>query len=264
MPESESDLVPLQSDSEATGFDMVLRGYDRRQVDDYCDRVDAAMHEADQRHAEDGERLQSFEQEVAQLRTRLEQAEKRAAGQPEPASLVGERLARMLALAEEEAAALRASAREDADRMHAEAREASEREHAARTAQLEQRERDIEGAAAAADQIRLEAQRDAEVVRDSSRREADQLYQRARAAGEKLVEQANGEAEAVRASADEDSRRVHEASQAEAAQMTSEARRQVGELSRQRDGIAQQLQSLRDAVQAAVGPLTAPSERQAP
>jgi hypothetical protein len=37
--------------------------------------------------------------------------------------------------------------------------------------------------------------------------------------------------------------------------MTAEARRQVEELSAQRDAIAGQLQALRDAVSAAVGPL---------
>ena len=44
--------------------------------------------------------------------------------------------------------------------------------------------------------------------------------------------------------------------------MTAEARRQVEELSRQRDAIAAQLESLRDTVSAAMGPLgglTAPS-----
>jgi hypothetical protein len=45
--------------------------------------------------------------------------------------------------------------------------------------------------------------------------------------------------------------------------MTAEARRQVEELSRQRDGIAAQLQSLRDTLSGAVGPLVEQSPTQA-
>jgi len=36
----DEQLVPLSDDAQPSGFDVVLRGYDRRQVDDYLDRSD--------------------------------------------------------------------------------------------------------------------------------------------------------------------------------------------------------------------------------
>ena len=91
MPTDEPDVVPLQDAAEATGFDVVIRGYDRRQVDLYLDRVDVALTEADQRHGDDEQRAHGLQRELAGLRERLELAEARAEGKPEPASLVGER-----------------------------------------------------------------------------------------------------------------------------------------------------------------------------
>ncbi|MDP9497621.1 MAG: DivIVA domain-containing protein, partial [Actinomycetota bacterium] len=117
MASDEQDLLPLQHDAEPVGFDVVLRGYDRHQVDDYLDRVDASLSDADARHASDGERIRGLERELGELRAELDRAQQRAEGRPEPASLVGERLTRMLALAEEEAAELRTSARRDADAL---------------------------------------------------------------------------------------------------------------------------------------------------
>ena len=81
------DLVPLQETAETSGFDVVLRGYDRRQVDDYLDRVEVALTEADERHAQDGERISALEKQVAQVQQELADTSRRAAGQPEPASL---------------------------------------------------------------------------------------------------------------------------------------------------------------------------------
>jgi hypothetical protein len=82
---SEDELLPLHDQPEASGFDVVLRGYDRRQVEDYIERVEVALAEADHRHAEDGERLAALEHEVAAVHVRLEDAEQRAAGLPDPA-----------------------------------------------------------------------------------------------------------------------------------------------------------------------------------
>ena len=67
--------MPLQTEPEPTGFDKVLRGYDPRQVDEYLDRVDAALTEADSRHAADGERLAALEADLEGLRARLQTAE---------------------------------------------------------------------------------------------------------------------------------------------------------------------------------------------
>ena len=228
MSADEPDLLPLHDEAEPSSFDRALRGYDIRQVNDYLDRVEVALGEADARHTEDGERLAAQERELVALRQRLEQAEQRAAGRPEPASLVGERLARMLALAEEEAAAIREQASGEAEALLASARAAAAREQAERTAILETREAEVEGAAAAADQLRLDAQRDAEAMREASQRQADEVLRAAQTSAERLSGQARehadglvGSAEAsaaqLRAQADEDVRRMHDDARDEAA-----------------------------------------------
>ena len=255
MPADDRDLLPLHEEAEPTGFDVVLRGYDRNQVNDYLDRVEAMVAETDARHTEDTRRFQEYERQLAEQRSHLDAALAQAEGRPEPASLIGERLTRMLALAEQEAAAIEGDARAEADRVLAASRQAAEQEHAQRAVVLAQRERDIEGASAAAEQTRLEAQHDADSIRASSRREADELVRDAQQHAADLVQQAQQQALQQRQHADEDARRTYDESRAQAAHMVEGASRQVRELSAQRDHIARQLEDLRDAVSAAVSPL---------
>ena len=230
----DEQLVPLTDDEQPTGFDVVLRGYDRRQVDDYLDRVEAALNDADARHAEDAQRLTALESQVVDMHERLADAERRAEGRPEPAPVAGDRIATMLRLADEEATAIRDAARQEAERIITDAQVQAGQETAKRTAELDRRERDIATAAEDADATRRQAQQDADEIRT----------------------RAEQEAAATRQQAQEELRRMHEAGQLEAAAMTSEARRQVEDLSRQRDAIAAQLQSLRDTLAGAVGPLS--------
>ncbi len=93
------DLVPMEG-SEPVGFDVVrFGGYDRRQVDDYLDRIDEHINGLDARHAHDTARITALQAEVEELKERLDDAEGRASGQPEPASRLTARLAEMLRLA---------------------------------------------------------------------------------------------------------------------------------------------------------------------
>ena len=91
----DDQLVPLSDDDQPNGFDVVLRGYDRRQVDDYLDRVEAALNDADARHAEDTGRLAALESQVTDRHARLADAERRAEGRPEPVPVAGDRIAAM-------------------------------------------------------------------------------------------------------------------------------------------------------------------------
>jgi DivIVA domain-containing protein len=232
----DEQLVPLSDDEQPSGFDVVLRGYDRRQVDDYLDRVEAALNDADARHAEDAQRLGALESQVIDMHERLADAERRAAGRPEPAPVAGDRIAAMLRLAEEEAASMRAAAGAEAERIIAEAQLQASQQSAKRSSELDKREQDIASAAEVASATRQQAKQHAESIRA----------------------RAEEEAVAIRQEAQEELRRLHESGQLEAAAMTTEARRQVEDLSRQRDAIAAQLQSLRDTLAGAVGPLSTP------
>ena len=258
--ETSDDLVPLHHEGgEQSGFARVLRGYDPRQVDDYLDRVEVALNEADERHADDGSRIAALERQVGELGSRVQDAERRASGQPEPASLVGERITKMLALAEEEATALRDGARREAEQLLTTAKQAAARETAQRTSVLEKREREVAAAAAESDQLRLQAQKDAEAVRSRAQRDAQNELSSAQREADNLRGAAKRDVDTMITQARHDVRGLHEQARAEAAALAAEARRQVDLLAEQRDAIAAQLQSLRDAVSAAVAPLGGPT-----
>ena len=249
------DLVPLQETAEASGFDVVLRGYDRRQVDDYLDRVEVALTEADERHAQDGERISALEKHVAQVQQELADTSRRASGQPEPASLLTARLAEMLRLAEQEATAIRAEATTEAESVVGVAKAQAARESSERDDALRKREQEVARAAETAESSTLQAQKDAEALRARAQAGADEL----RTAGEQEARTVRGdaraEAEKVVGQARQDVQVLHEQARHEAAAMTADAGRQVEQLLAQRDAIAGQLQNLRDAVSAAVAPL---------
>jgi cell division septum initiation protein DivIVA len=242
---SDDDLVALD-EGETGGFDVVLRGYDRHQVEDYIRRVELTLGEADRLRREDGERIEALEQEVARLQLALADAERRAAGGPEPASLVGERLATMLRLAEEEA-----------EQIVAQARERAERSHAERSAELERREAAVASAAEAAARTRMEAQQDAEALREKARQEAGDLVRDARRQAEELLASAREEADQRRRTAEEDITILYDEARARERERIAEAEALLADLATQRDTITQQLEELRRRLADAMRPLGA-------
>ena len=256
---NDEPLLPLSAEEDAGGFDTVLRGYDKRQVEDYVERVEIALSEADRQHAEDGQRLAALEQEIVALRDRLADAEHRAAGLPEPSSRVAARAAEMLRLAEEEA-----------DQIVEQARSRAETANADRAADLDRRVEELAAAQAEADSARLEAQQDAEAVRSKAKEEATTLFTTARDDAEQRIAAATAEAEQRLASAHEEADRkirtaeedvaiVHEDGRKLAQQLIEDAHRQVDELAHQRDTIAAQLQQLRETLATAMQPLNPPT-----
>ena len=254
------DIVPLAPDDEPAGFDVALRGYDRSQVNDYLERVEVALNEADQRHAQDIARVGSVEQELAAVRQQLAEAERNASGEAPTPTMVGERVATLLRLADEEAAAVRAGAQGEADSLLEQARRIIERESSERKAALDRRDRETAGTAQSAENQRQQAQRDAEVVRGRAERDAAGAVDAAKRQGETMVLGARKEAQATADQARAVAQQVHQQAQDEAATMTREARRQVEELSRQRDAIARQLQQLRDTLAGVMGSVSSQAD----
>lgn len=240
---SDDDLVTMD-DAETGGFDVVLRGYDRHQVEDYIRRVELALGDADRIHREDGERITALEEELGRLQLSLAEAQRRASGQPDPASLVGERLATMLRLAEEEA-----------EQIVAQARERAERSHAERSAELARREAAVASASEAANRTRMEAQQDAEALRSKAKQDADALLKSARQQADELLASAREEADQRRQTAEEDITILHDEARARERDRVAEAEAQLAELSRQRDTIAGQLEDLRRKLSEAMRPL---------
>jgi cell division septum initiation protein DivIVA len=160
LPPSGDDLVPgmvtvveeaapvssAQQSGALDGFDLVLRGYDRHQVDGHLARVAVLVEQLRSELAGSVARESAATAELARVSAELER------GRPSFDSL-GERVSQMLGLAETEADQMRS----DADRDASALRQAAERE--------------------AAD-IRSDARREAEELGAAARREVTDLADR--------------------------------------------------------------------------------------
>lgn len=114
-----------RSESDGSAFDIVLRGYDRRQVDERLRRIGADLAAAQQTARVAQERAATTEKEMARLRAQGPQA-----AQPPPrdqSPSFGERVERILRLAEEEADEVRERATEEAGGTVQEARAEAQR-----------------------------------------------------------------------------------------------------------------------------------------
>ncbi len=127
----------IRTDFGGAGFDVVLRGYDRRQVDERLRFLGAELAAAEQALGAAQERTADVEDELA--RVRLE------AGMREPAAPVfGDRVERILRLAGEEAEEAGGRAAEEATMTVREARLEAQRLVAEAAAVVQQRQEDAE------------------------------------------------------------------------------------------------------------------------
>src|SRR3954469_6192995 len=135
---SDRDLVPL-----GTGFDVVKRGYDKAQVEDHLERLDAdlkllaADRDAAVSQANDlARQLEKARSEIDDLRGQVD----RLSLPPTTLEGLSERLQRMLKLAQEEANETKARAEAEAGHIRARAEE----EGAALRSRYEQMMRDLD------------------------------------------------------------------------------------------------------------------------
>jgi len=127
----------VRTDFGGAAFDIVLRGYDRRQVEERLRFLGAELAAAEQALGAAQERTADVEDELA--RVRLE------TGMREPvAPIFGDRVERILRLAAEEAEEVRGRAAEEATTTVREARLEAQRVVAEATAVVQQRQEDAE------------------------------------------------------------------------------------------------------------------------
>ena len=164
-----SDLLPNLAHEDA--FEMQMRGYSRRQVDEFIARCRSQIRDLEQRLAralDDGE----------ELKRDLATARQQALGAKPAHEEVSERIAQILKLADDEARSQKSKAHEDiarqrndaqaeADKSRAEAREQAER---MLTAAQEQAERAITTARSEAERTLTAARAEAENARPARRR----------------------------------------------------------------------------------------------
>ena len=170
-----SDLLPNLLHEE---FEMQMRGYSRRQVDDFVARRNSEIRELEQRLGRSLDETEHLRREVTTVRQQA------LAGRPAHEE-VSERIAQILKLADEEAnaqrgkagddiAKQRADAQQESDRVRADAREQAER---MLTAAQEQAERTISASRNEADKTRTGARNEAERLTTETRKKAESYKQ---------------------------------------------------------------------------------------
>ncbi|HEY6789521.1 MAG TPA: hypothetical protein VI365_19660 [Trebonia sp.] len=190
-----SDLLPNLLHEE---FEMQMRGYSRRQVDDFVARRNSEIRELEQRLGRSLDETEHLRREVATVRQQA------LAGRPAHQE-VSERIAQILKLADDEAHAQRGKADDDISKQRAAAQQESERvradarEQAERmlTAAQEQAERTISASRSEADKTRTGARNEADRLTTETRKKADAALASAKAQAKKILDEANARATAI-------------------------------------------------------------------
>ncbi|GAA1517467.1 hypothetical protein GCM10009677_58500 [Sphaerisporangium rubeum] len=216
---------------EDLGFEVVMRGYSRRQVHDHMTRMRNQIRDLEERLARAIDQAEQGRVELAEARRRLAEA-------PQDYDEIGERLSAILKLGEEEARAKRQTADADAAKVRDDANAEAERMLSAAQAEAEHR---VHEATTSAERLLAQAGADAEETLGTARQESEETLRDARTVAErtlataqrdaeKLLADANAEAESTLASARGEAESTLKAAKAEAADMLSSAQRRAESL----------------------------------
>ncbi|GLX95288.1 hypothetical protein [Herbidospora sp. NBRC 101105] len=197
---NQTDSFPdLMSDD---SFEVVMRGYSRRQVHDYMIRTRNQIRDLEERLARTIDQAEQSRLELAEARRKLTEA-------PQSPDELGERLSQILKLAHEEARAnkeasesaasqMRDQAAAEAERVVSTAREQAD---SIRAAAQEEAERRIHDATASAERLLAQAGAEAEEKVATANAEAEETLRDARAEADRRVTAATLEAEKLVADA---------------------------------------------------------------
>jgi cell division septum initiation protein DivIVA len=191
-----SDLLPNLAHEDA--FEMQMRGYSRRQVDEFIARCRSQIRDLEQR-------LARALDEGEGLRHDLATARQQALGAKPAHEEVSERIAQILKLADDEARSQKSKAHEDiarqrndaqaeADKSRAEAREQAER---MLTAAQEQAERAITSARAEAEKTVTAARAEAERTTSEANKKSESALASAKGQAKKALDEATARATAI-------------------------------------------------------------------
>ena len=191
-----SDLLPNLVHEDA--FEMQMRGYSRRQVDEFIARCRSQIRDLEQRLARSLDDSEELKRDLAQAR-------QQALGAKPAHEEVSERIAQILKLADDEARSQKSKAHEeiarqrndaqaDAEKSRAEAREQAER---MLTAAQEQAERAITSARAEAEKTLTSARTEAERTTTEARKKSESALASAKAQAKKALDEATARATAI-------------------------------------------------------------------
>jgi cell division septum initiation protein DivIVA len=217
---------PLSMHQAQHSFDVVMRGYDKHQVAETIERLEAdfriALADRDAANA----RSSDMAGQLSAMHAEIEQLRRKAATASAPTfENISERIQHMLQLAEEEAGEIRRIAEADAQAVReqtaAEERNMLER-HAAGQAEVER--------------MLAEARQNAEQIAQKAQIRADELVAKA----QERVARLDAESQARRAKVEEDFDIAQRAKRAEAARQEEERERVSTQAARQRVTAAEQ------------------------
>ncbi|MFD1539122.1 hypothetical protein [Nonomuraea guangzhouensis] len=212
-------------------FEVVMRGYNRRQVHDYMIRTRNQVRDLEERLARAIDQAEQGRVELAEARRRMVEA-------PQSYEDLSPRLAQILRLGEEEAAAkkedaeaeavsVRDAAKSEADRLVTSARETADN---MLTSAQSEAERRVGEATGAAERMLAQAGADAEEKLTSARTEAEDTVREARAEADSALTSAKQEAEQLLESAGSEAERTLASARAEADSTLESARQRVESL----------------------------------
>ncbi|MBV9451548.1 MAG: hypothetical protein JO345_37245 [Streptosporangiaceae bacterium] len=235
-----SDLLPNLAHDDA--FEVQLRGYSRRQVDEFLARCRSQIRDLEQR-------LTRALDDSEELRRDLATARQQALGAKPAHEEVSERIAQILKLADDEARSQKAKATDDiakqrseaqgeADRLRAEARDQAER---MLTAAQEQAERAI-----------TTARSEAEKTRNAARTEAERMTSMARTEAERATNEAQKKADAALANAKAQAKKALDEATARATAIHDGAERRLNLLSTRHGETVKRLTEILEGVSALV------------
>jgi cell division septum initiation protein DivIVA len=192
-----TDLLPNLS-SQEDAFEVQLRGYSRRQVDEFVARCRSQVRELEERLGRSLDDTEQLRQEVQSLR-------QAALGNKPAHEEVSERISQILKLADDEAKAQKnradgdikkqlSDAQQEADRSKKEAREQAEH---MLTAAQEQAERAISSARAEADKTRTTARAESDHMTADAHKKADNALSAAKAQAKQTLDEATARAAAI-------------------------------------------------------------------
>jgi cell division septum initiation protein DivIVA len=195
-----TDLLPDLLHEE---FEVQMRGYSRRQVDDFVARRNSEIRDLEQRLSRALDETEHLRREVSVMRQHA------LSGKPAHEE-ISERMAQILKLADDEAQAqkdkagdeinkLRADAQAESDRVRGDAREQTER---MLTAAQEQAERTIAAARSEADKTRTSARAESDRLTNDARGKSDAALANAKAQAKKVLDEATARATAIHDGAD--------------------------------------------------------------
>jgi len=240
-----SDLLPNLTHEDA--FEVQMRGYSRRQVDEFIARCRSQIRDLEQRLGralDDGE----------ELRRDLATARQQALGAKPAHEEVSERIAQILKLADDEARSQKSKAHEDIARQRNDAQSEAEK---IRTEAREQAERMLTAAQEQAERAITSARSEAEKTVTGARNEAEKTLTGARNEAERTTTDARKKSESALASAKSQAKKALDEATARATAIHDGAERRLNLLSTRHAETIKRLTDILDGVSGLVAAETA-------